>query len=284
MSAVHDPSIGRGVARFVGVDMTEVGDWERGEVVLEAEARVGDHLRGPDGGLLTGALLTMCDNVAGFCGGLAALPDGWVVSTNLMVRRGRLALRSDRLTFRSTVLRRGRSAAVTDVVVADSDGPIAVGMLTSAVLVPAEGVPRWERPARLHHVAGPEGSGGPEPGLEHFSDWLGLRAVADPNVGPHAVARGVEIDVFDGLRNPWGIVHGGVTASLIDAAGLAAVAGPGVVTDATVHFLAPARIGPVVANGTVLGTRADGDVVRIEVRDAGQDRTTAVAVCTVQRR
>ena len=33
-----------------------------------------------------GALLTMLDNVGGLCGGLAALPDGWVVSTNLSAR------------------------------------------------------------------------------------------------------------------------------------------------------------------------------------------------------
>lgn len=283
MSSMHDPSIGRGVARFVGVAMTEVGDWERGEIVLEAEAIVGAHLRGPDGGLLTGALLTMCDNVAGLCGGLASLPDGWVVSTNLMLRRGRLELRGDRLTLRSTVLRRGRSAAVTDVVVADRDGPIAVATLTSAVLVPAAGVPQWERPARLHHASAADHRGEPEPDrlgeadLEHFSDWLGLR----PATGPGG---GVEIDVFDGLRNPWGIVHGGVTASLIDAAARAAVDGSGTVSDATVHFLAPARIGPVIAAGVVLGARTDGEVVRVEVRDVGQDRTTAVAVCTVRRR
>ena len=91
---------GRTVARFVGVDLREVGDWERGEVVGEATSPLHDHLRAPSGGIRTGALLTMCDNVGGFCAGLAALPDGWVVSTNLTMTmaprnaRGPLLLRT----------------------------------------------------------------------------------------------------------------------------------------------------------------------------------------------
>ena len=53
---------------------------------LVGHAAVAPHLRGPAGGVRTGALLTMLDNVGGLCGGLAALPEGWVVSTNLAAR------------------------------------------------------------------------------------------------------------------------------------------------------------------------------------------------------
>ncbi len=76
---------GRGVARYVGVAIREVGDWEHGEIVLEGECDPGPHVASPASRLGTGALLTMCDNVAGFCGGLAALPDG--LQMNFAFRR-----------------------------------------------------------------------------------------------------------------------------------------------------------------------------------------------------
>jgi acyl-coenzyme A thioesterase PaaI-like protein len=49
------------------------------------------------------------------------------------------------------------------------------------------------------------------------------------------------------------------------------------------HYLAPNRIGPVRATANVLGERSDGAVARVEVRDVGADRVTAVAVATVAR-
>jgi uncharacterized protein (TIGR00369 family) len=266
MTGLSDPSVGRGVARHVGLNVVEVGDWASGEVVLDATAPPRPHLDGSGGALLMGALLTMCDNVAGFCGGLAALPDGWVVSTNLMVRRTR-AVVTGALRFRSTVLRRGRSAIVTDAAARDDRGPFAVATLTSAVLVPSGGPPRWTRPARLVHARdGLPAASFPTPS---FYEWLGIRPAAG----------GVELDVTDDVRNPWGIVHGGVTASLIDAAAVAAV--PGTVVDATVHFLAPARAGPVQATAAVLGRRGRDAVVRVEVRDAAAARATAIAIVTV---
>jgi uncharacterized protein (TIGR00369 family) len=82
----------------------------------------------------------------------------------------------------------------------------------------------------------------------------------------------------DALRNPWGILHGGAVASLIDVA--AEHVTGGVTTDVVLHFLAPNRVGPVRAAVRPIGTRADGIVSRIEVRDHGADRVTALAVVT----
>jgi acyl-coenzyme A thioesterase PaaI-like protein len=79
----------------------------------------------------------------------------------------------------------------------------------------------------------------------------------------------------DGLRNPWGILHGGVVASLVDAAAEHASGGRAT-ADVVLHFLAPNRVGPVRATARDLGT----DRYRIEVRDVGSDRVTAVAVAT----
>jgi uncharacterized protein (TIGR00369 family) len=265
-------SDGRGVARYVGVTMREIGDWETGEIVLEGNAPLRGHVAGSGGALGSGALLTMCDNVAGLCGGLASLPDGWVVTTNLMMRRTRLDV-AGALTFRSTVLRSGRAATVTDVTVSDGGGPIAYATLRSAVMVPAAGVPNWSRPVVLNSVD--ESADGSDD-FDDFNSWLGMRSTTD--------GMGVELDVFDEIRNPWGIVHGGVTASLIDAAAMSVVPGALALVDATVHYLAPGRVGPLRANAILLGCRAQDHVVRVEVIDVGSDRTTpiAVAVATVR--
>jgi len=182
------------------------------------------------------------------------------------------------LLLRTTVLRAGRSAVVTDVRVTDtgSDGAIvADAVLTSAVLVPEGGPPKWERPAHMKALppAGP---------LPPLVEWLGVRDVdgAPPGV--------VELDISDAVRNPWGIVHGGVTASLVDVAAERAVAsrstGPVETGDVALHFLAPSRVGPIRATATALGERSDGSVVLVEVRDMGADRVAARAVAAVRPR
>jgi uncharacterized protein (TIGR00369 family) len=137
--------------------------------------------------------------------------------------------------------------------------------------VPDNGPPPWPRPAVLviEPLAGE---------VPPLVEWLGLRAVD---------ASTVALDVRDELRNPWGILHGGVVAALVDAAAeneaLAACGGGHATADAVVHFLAPARVGPVRASATLVGERRDGRVARVEVRDAGAgDRPVAVAVTTAR--
>jgi uncharacterized protein (TIGR00369 family) len=113
----------------------------------------------------------------------------------------------------------------------------------------------------------------PPPAID---EWLALRRV-DADGSGHGV---VEVDLTDNLRNPWGIMHGGVVAFLVDLA--TAHASGGATTDVVLHFLAPNRTGPVRATAQPLGTRRDGTVCRVEVRDLGADRTTAVAIATAR--
>jgi len=256
-----DARTGHDVGRYMGVTMHE-----EEELHLVGHAAVAPHLRGPAGGVRTGALLTMLDNVGGLGGGLAALPDGWVVSTNLVARVVVLS-HVGPLRIDSGLLRRGRNNVVTGVQIRDEgahDGLVASGVLTSAILVPENGPPPWERPLVLQ--ARPE----PIPELPSIPEWLGVRAVGDDSV---------EIDLAEELRNPWGILHGGVVATLVDLAAEHATGG-GATTDVVLHFLAPNRVGPVRARVRVLGRRTDGNVLRIEVRDEGAARTTALAIVT----
>src|SRR4029079_1135183 len=122
---------GREVSRYIRVDLHEIvgGDAIR----VQGHEPAAPHLRGPHGGVRAGALLTMFDNVGGLCGGLAALPDGWVVSTNLAARRFRTA-HTGPLRIDAEVLRRGRNNVVTGVQIRDEgagDALVTDGVLTS---------------------------------------------------------------------------------------------------------------------------------------------------------
>jgi uncharacterized protein (TIGR00369 family) len=262
-----DPDAGRSVARYLGLTLQEVPSTGEGPARVVGDAAAPGYLRSDDGTIATGALLALADSVAGLCGGLAALP-GWVVSTNLMLRAVRLDVVGP-LRLQADVLRAGRKAVVTAVTIHDAgagDRLLADGALTSAVLVPEGGPPVYERPMRL---AAPPIDPSRTP---HLTEYVGVRAV-----GPDTVA----IDVTDELRNPWGILHGGITAALVDLAARHATGGRAT-TDVVLHFLAPGRVGPVTAWVRPVGVRPDGTLVRVEVRDAGSgDRVMAIAVATV---
>jgi acyl-coenzyme A thioesterase PaaI-like protein len=252
----HGIESGRGVTRFVRASLREA---DEGRVVGHAPAA--DYLRGPHGGVRTGALLTLFDYVGGLCGGLAALPDGWVVTTNLAAR---VIARSQRgpLRIEAAVLRRGRNNVVTSVQIRDEgehDAVVVDGVLTSAILVPENGPPQWTRPLVLEPDEPPIAA--------PITEWLAARTLDDHTI---------EIDLSDQLRNPWDILHGGVVAMLAD---LAAEQATGrVPTDVVMHFLAPNRVGPVRAVTRVLGD----DLCRVEICDEGSNRVTGVAVVTTR--
>lgn len=270
MTAFADKETGRAVNRVTQVELHEPTiPGSPGETHVVGAVRALDHLRGAGDTIRAGALLTMADTVGGMCAGLAALP-GWVVSTNLMLRTVPGA-HVGPLTLDSRVLRAGRKAIVTQVEIRDAgdgDACVADGVLTSAVLEPEGGPPDFPRPMQLVPPVSDEPI---LPLLEFFS------------VGSHP--DGVALPITDRVRNPWGILHGGATAVLVDAAGTHAIGEGSITADVALHFMRPGRVGPAVARPTVVGERADGHVVRVEVVDAGaDDRVMAVAVTTVRAR
>jgi uncharacterized protein (TIGR00369 family) len=259
------PERGRDVSRYVRVAMRE-----RDDGTLVGRAPVAGHVRGPGGAVRAGVVLTLLDQVGGLSAGLAALPGGWVVSTNLCARLVARAPAAGPLRIDASVLRVGRSSVVTGVAVVDEGGAgalVADGVLTSAILVPEQGPPRWERPVVLDPGPAPA-----EP-LPPLADWIGATACGDD---------ALEVVLDDRLRNPWGMLHGGVVAMLVDLA--AEHATGGTAADVVLHFLAPNRVGPVRAYVRPVGTRPDGAVLRVEVRDEGAARVTAVAVVTAATR
>lgn len=269
MTAFADRETGRAVNRVTQVSLRELGHPAApADTHVVGEVRDLDHLRGPADNVRAGALLTMADTVGGMCSGLAVLP-GWVVSTNLMLRTVPRAHHGP-LALEATISRVGRNAVVSQVSIRDvGDGGalIADGALTSAVLEPEGGPPEFPRPMTLDPPDDPEPV---LPLLEFFG------------VARHDDAA-VALPITDRVRNPWGILHGGATAVLVDAAGAHAIGEGAVTADVVLHFMRPGRVGPAVARATVIGARADGHLVRVEVVDAGaDDRVMAVAVSTVR--
>jgi uncharacterized protein (TIGR00369 family) len=254
------PAQGREVGRYVGLDLRET---EEGRI--RGVARVHDWVRAADGRMRPGPMLTLLDSVGGLNGGLAALPDGWVVSTNLAARFVDHA-HDDALVFESEILRKGRNSVVTAVRASnESDGVVvADGLLTSSVLIPEGGPPQWVRPVVL------PGLDPPEEGYPVVEEWLATRVVD---------ATTVEMDLHEHMRNPWGILHGGVVSMLIELAVEHTTAMQPV--DIAMHFLAPNRVGPRQACARPIGTRTDATVLRVEVRDVGAGRLTALAVVVV---
>jgi uncharacterized protein (TIGR00369 family) len=221
------------------------------------------HLRAARGGVHSGTVLTLLDYAGGLCAGVAAGADAGVVSTNLTARIVQRDCAGP-LRVESQVARRGRNSVVTPVRVRDEGAHgalVADAVLTSAILASPGGTPRWDRPLTSEEPAD-------QPPWEQ---WLGTRAVDDHTV---------ELDLAEKLRNPWGILHGGVVTALVDLATEHATGTPA--ADVVIHFLAPNRAGPVRAAARRLGTRSDGTVCRVEVRDEGAGRLTVVAVTTAR--
>ncbi|MGB2757991.1 MAG: hypothetical protein WBD02_10065 [Acidimicrobiia bacterium] len=213
-------------------------------------------LRGADGSLWAGAAIAILDNIGGFTAGLASLPDGWVVTTNLRYRR-LCGFTGERATTAANVLRRGRRAVVTKIAF-EADGQIfGDGVLTSAVLSPESGLPTWDRPIAMEPTPL-----SPEESSQHFLEWIGLEAVGAS--GPMLEGR---VHLEQKHRNPWGIAHGGVgpaaVVGLIEAANADMT-----IVDAALHYLAPVRSEHMTVTAIVLNATAATTLYEVNILDA----------------
>jgi len=237
---------------------------------------IDDHHRGAGGGLRTGALVTNLDSVGGFLSGLSVLPR-WIVTTDLMVTVAHLEHRGP-IRVHGQVLRRGRNAVVAGITAVDEgrdDRTVAAATGTFAVLDPGGMNLEFTRPAGMPMPPVNPDAPGPE---EFFR--------IEPGLGP--VTR---LALADHLRNPWGILHGGAVAMLVDVASCRAVESAAVpssggtgsaAADTVLHYLRPARVGPIEARCRMLGGPPGRTLVRVAVHDVGaHDRLVALGAVTV---
>jgi len=272
-----------GLSLYLLMHIDEVGDGSDPLPHTIGDFPGAPHVLDANGRLDTGLLTSIVDSIGGMTSGLAALPD-WIVTTNLSLRRAADSLTGPRgtgaLVLDTQVLRRGRSSVVTRVDVTNTTGdPVATGWLTCAILTPANGPPPFVRPVRRIPREIPADPAFTAPVAEFFS----LRALDRPG--------DIALDPSERLRNPWGIMHGGSTSVVLDAAARSLAVGrataeptpDAIVTDVTTQFLSPGRIGPIVAHASEIGRRGREVVTRIEVRDHGaDDRLVALSTATVR--
>lgn len=274
---------GIGVAMYLTMPIIEQGDGTEPLPHTRGSFSAPAHVVDVDGRLGTGLLASIADSIGGVTSGLACLPD-WIVTTNLTLRRAPDAITGPRgtgpLSLDAQVLRRGRSSVVSRVHVADADGvAVATSWMTCAVLTPSNGPPPFVRPIRLEDRAMPSDAVFLTPPSEFFS------------LEPGDASGTTVLAMSDRLRNPWGILHGGSVAVVLDAAARSLVTGartadetPGtILTDLVIHYLSPGRVGPVVATATSQGRRGGEHLVRVEIRDRGaDDRLMALSIATVR--
>jgi len=118
--------------------------------------------------------------------------------------------------------------------------------------------------------------------LEGLPGYLGLRTTG---VGPGQLT--CELDVRDELLNPFGSLHGGVIAALVDHV-LGAVLYPVIprgawaaTTEFKLNLLAPVTGGVVAAEATIISKTKRTAVVRIDVTNDGNAAGAAQGTVTI---
>ncbi len=236
---------------------------------LEARAflDVPDPLVGPGGTPHAGALATVVDMLGGGLAAAAAQPD-WIATADLTLhllpRRGITAIDAS-----ATVLRRGRTTIVVDVVLRGDGEPLGLAAMTFAVLPRRDGNPT---------IAG--------------TDTVTRMTMALPDSGftrPYAEAIGMHVDdgtatftIADYVRNSLGAVQGGVMASAAVVAAHDALGADGgaptAVVELQISYLALAKVGPVTARATPIDVGADAGTARVALVDGGaEELVTSIA-------
>ncbi len=240
-----------------------------GELTASTTLEVKEALQDRRGALRMGAITYAVDVATGMSMGVAVLDRGmWVVTTDLDVHLAS-PVTTGPLRIEVEVLRAGATTTVAAFSLHDEARDRCVGGGT------ATGRPfpfEFDRSfldfpmgTPIDHGRGRAAAVGTRAGAT-LAGELGFRVDEDATV---------EVDLADWLRNPWGILHGGVTACLVDVAGemagCAVLGGPVRPTGEMLRYLAPGRIGPVRALPRVL-TVGDGRVlVETRVVDVGAD-------------
>jgi uncharacterized protein (TIGR00369 family) len=246
-----------------------------GERTVSTVMDVRDDLRDAGGALRMGAAAYAVDVATGQALGLAVVDqDLWVVTTDLDCHLVAPVVDGP-LRVEAEVVRAGATTAVARFSLHD-DGR---GGVVGGGTVTCRPFPFEFDPAILQMPIGEVRRHGAAEGVERrpLAAHLGLRPGEDGSV---------EIDIVDGVRNPWGILHGGATACLVDvaaeAAGAAALGRPGRVCSQLVRFLAPGRVGPARAEPRVVAVADGRALVEVAVRDTGAEgRLLAVSTLTV---
>jgi acyl-coenzyme A thioesterase PaaI-like protein len=236
-----------------------------GDSTVSTTLGVRDSLLDDHGVLRIGVISYTADIATGLAMGAAVLDrELWVVTTDLDVHLT-TPVRVGPLRIEVEVLRAGETTAVSSFSLHDDGLGRTVGGGT------ATGRPfpfKFDRTMLEQRLGQPlDHSHGHAPAGGHLIRELGLRIGEDGTV---------QVEIEEWHRNPWRILHGGVTACMIDVAadvsGSATLGGPVQPLGEMVRYLAPGRVGPVVALPTVLSVDEGRALIEVSVVDVGANR------------
>jgi uncharacterized protein (TIGR00369 family) len=264
----------------------------RPDATASAWLPVSPHLLASNGGVHAGVLAILVDVVGGAIATRVLYPDR-TATADLQLQLLRPA-RGSEVEARASVVRKGRTTLVLEVVLFDAPGgrlpgdgaPNAWATMTYSVL------PRTDAPPLMAPLPRePERSQmGPASLTRPVLEAIGIE-VGDPG------SAGVALLVGDYVSNSFGALQGGVMALLGSAAGSSAIddalgvdIGSASTVDLQVAYLAMGRVGPIVSEPDAImvenGATADGTasaVIRLVDRGADDRLTAVVQVGAVTR-
>ena len=263
----EEPTVGYGIGRFLDMRSMRHRDDSVSSWVTPRPS-----LAGSDGGVRLGITTYLTDVATGISSGLPVAGRGeWVVTTDLSVTlTSPVTVGPMRIDARAVRIGATTVIASFDIIdeSLDADGYggagakiVGGGTSTSRPFAVqfSEEIMRFPVGELLSH------DGFAEPPNHSLLEEVGGQI---HRTGASAT---VTIELTDRLRNPWGILHGGVTASLVDLAVEALLPDQRPVS-ITLRYVAPGRTGPIVATA-VPGSRGgeSGRRVRVEIVDVGNE-------------
>ncbi len=250
---------------------------------LEGELEIRPDLTSGGGVPLLGAVGSFADTIGGVVAAISTWPTA-IATADIGVMLDPRA-RPARIVTRPRVVRGGRTNVVTEMILADGDTGATVGYSTMTSAVLSAKIPQQHDPRVVTQMF----RAAYEPSAARFYDELGL--VAGAGIGDDG-APGARLELRRWLGNSMGMLHGGCTVMVTDAASLAAATAvlgsdrPLATVDTHVRYLNGARIGPVIATAMVLGRDDSSVSVQVTQRDAGwgdagSGRVTAISTARV---
>ena len=234
----------------------------RAESGTSARVPLRPDLAAEDGSLRLAAVLMGIDMGAGLAAGGAVLPK-WSVTADIETRIV-AACTVGPLRIDSTPIKSGRTMSVVQSRLVDEGNDDALVALSTA----------------NHGVLEPTF----DDSLQHL-DVGDVRVFAEPPVHDDSLERyfglrrtddGVAIDITERTRNPWGILHGGLTGMMIETT--ARRVGIDEPTDLVVRYLRAVREGPAATRVVEMVDRPAGRLVKIEMVDTGTGEVAATAL------
>ncbi len=230
------------------------------EIDMVGDAGMTDALRYPGSGLPRASVLaTIADCMVGIPACMATAPK---LAVTLDIAVHNVATRcGDRLEIAGEIVKKGRSTVAGEVRFTDAETKDLVAH--SYVTLMASPRPQDVAPQMLRGMRTTGSMASP------FPDFVGLRTVA-PGVA--------EIDLVEFVQQASQSLQGGLFGLLAEVAAESLTRAP--LLDLDIRYLSAVRVGPGRATASLLGD----DLVRVEVRDSGNDNRLAALILIRVRR